>query len=251
MARKYIGQTIDIHAGGEDLMFPHHENEIAQSEAEMSGAYANYWLHNGMLLMGSQKMSKSLGNFFTVRELANAFSYDVLRFFLLSVHYRSPLNFSEELIKSAGAGLERIVNCKTTLTDRLQNPLGTKTLDVSGFRRNFLDALNDDLNTANAIAALFDLVRFANTHMSSACGNSLQAILDDMQFMEDMLGLRFKTLENTDIQADAAEIESLIEQRNAAKAAKDFARADEIRANLANLGVVIKDTREGTKWHYE
>jgi len=249
MARKYIGQTIDIHAGGEDLIFPHHENEIAQSEAEMDGSYVNYWMHNGMLLMDNQKMSKSLGNFWLVRDLAAKFGYDVLRFYLLSVHYRSPLNFSEELIQAAANGLERIVNCKVALTEGLQRPQGSETHDTSNFRRDFLAALADDLNTANAIASLFNLVRFANFNMATTSKQSLQDLLGEMSFMCGLLGITLET-NGSDANADTTEIEKLVEERNAAKAAKDWIAADKIRDTLADMGIVIKDTREGTKWHY-
>ncbi|MCL2376279.1 MAG: cysteine--tRNA ligase [Defluviitaleaceae bacterium] len=247
MARKYIGKTVDIHAGGVDLIFPHHENEIAQSEAEMEGPFVNYWMHNGMLLLDNKKMSKSEGNFFLVREVAEKYSYEVARFYLLSGHYRMPLNFSEELIQAAANGVERIRNCKTNLTDALQNPQGTQTLDATPFRADFLAALADDLNTANAITALFDLVKFANINISTASAQSLQALLDEMHFMAEILGLNLSATEN---KGDTAEIEALIEQRNASKAAKNWAAADEIRDALANMGVIIKDTREGTKWHY-
>jgi len=247
MARKYIGQTVDIHAGGVDLIFPHHENEIAQSEAEADGPFVNYWMHNGMLLLNNQKMSKSEGNFFLVRELAEKYSYEVLRFYLLSAHYRMPLNFSEELIQASASGLDRIRNCKKNLQDALQNSKGIQSLDITNFRADFLAALDDDLNTANAITALFDLVKYTNINISTASAQSLQAILGEMQFMEDILGLNLSAPENT---GDTTEIENLIEQRNAAKAAKNWAAADEIRDTLANMGVIIKDTREGTKWHY-
>ncbi|MDR2182861.1 MAG: cysteine--tRNA ligase [Clostridiales bacterium] len=250
MARKYIGQTIDIHAGGQDLIFPHHENEIAQSEAEMPGPFVNYWLHNGMILSNNQKMAKSDGNFFLVRDAAQKFSYNVLRFYLLSAHYRMPLNFSEELIQAAANGLERIRNCRRNLLEAQQKAISgdfTMPDDIGNLRKAFEAALADDLNTANAITALFELVKFANTHISTHKA-ILQAILDEMDFMCGLLGITLEVNDNSG--ANTAEIEALISKRNAAKAAKDWAAADSIRDKLAEMGIVIKDTREGTKWHY-
>jgi len=250
MSRKYIGQTIDIHAGGQDLIFPHHENEIAQSEAESPGQpFVNYWLHNGMILSDNQKMSKSDGNFFLVREVAQKFSYPVLRFFLLSAHYRMPLNFSEDLMQAAANGLERIRNCRRNLQDALNSDAvipghdpESPTQELTTLRQAFTNALSDDLNTANAITALFDLVKFANTH-----GGNPQAILTEMDFMCDILGLN---LDTDSINTNATEIENLLAERNDAKANKDWTKADQIRDQLAEMGIIIKDTREGTKWHY-
>ena len=250
MAHKYIGGTIDIHCGGEDLVFPHHENEIAQSEADSVTPFANYWLHNGMITIDRQKMSKSAGNFFLVRDIVQNFPYEVLRFFILSVHYRSPLNFSEELITAAAAGLERIRNCKRTIADRL--PLATDgenvdTAEIDRFRAEFIAALDDDLNTANAITAIFELVKFANIHMTTASREFLLTVSNEIDFMCDILGLVLST--DTTETADTARIEELVAERNAAKSAKDFALADAIRATLIDMGVTIKDTREGTTWH--
>ena len=254
MARKYIGDTIDIHAGGEDLMFPHHENEIAQSEAESDQPFVNYWLHNGMLLFENQKMSKSGGNSFFIRDIAQNFPYPVLRFFILCVHYRSPLNYSEELLAAAQNGLERIKNCKRAVLEKLAAPDtkyddNQKNTEVSRFREEFTAALNDDLNTANAITAIFDLVKFANKNMADAGRHLLQSISDEIDFMCDILGIVLD-FNNISPEIDPTEIESLIEQRNNAKTAKDFALADEIRAKLTDIGITIKDTREGTTWHY-
>ena len=251
MARKYVGQTVDIHAGGQDLVFPHHENELAQSEAEMDAPFVNYWLHNGMILSNNQKMSKSEGNFFLVRDIAQKYSYEVLRFYLLSAHYRMPLNFSEELLQAAANALERIRNCKRSLQDALQKPQ-TNHAPIPQILNNlheaFTTALSDDLNTANAIAALFDLVKFANTNIN-ANQATLQTILSEINFMCDILGISLEAKhDSTNI--DETEIESLLAARNAAKAAKDWATADEIRDSLLAKGIVIKDTREGTKWHY-
>jgi len=251
MGRKYVGNTIDIHCGGEDLIFPHHENEIAQSEAANDAPFVNYWLHNGMILVDRQKMSKSGGNFFLVRDIAQNYPYQVIRFFILSVHYRSPLNFSDELMAAAQAGFERIKNCRRNLADAIAARIGGNfdAAQIAQFRNKFIDALNDDLNTANAITALFELVTHANKGMADGGADFARVMADEMDFMCEILGLK---LDEQDADAsETAEIEDLITQRNAAKAAKDFALADEIRAKLANMGVVIKDTREGTKWHYE
>jgi cysteinyl-tRNA synthetase len=251
MARKYIGQTIDIHAGGQDLIFPHHENEIAQSEAEMEGPFVNYWLHNGMILADNKKMAKSDGNFFLAREAAQKFGYNILRFYLLSAHYRMPLSFSENLMQAAANGLERIRNCKRNLLDALEKAEVSNSpipKEIGNLRKAFEAALADDLNTANAITALFDLVKFANTNIS-AKKVILQAILTEMDFMCELLGIKPET-NGSSPDTNTAEIEALIEKRNTAKAAKDWAAADEIRDRLSQMGIVIKDTREGAKWHY-
>ena len=241
MARKYFGNTVDIHCGGEDLIFPHHDNEIAQSEAANNAPFVNFWLHNAMIMIDKQKMSKSAGNFFLVRDIANAFSYEVVRFFILSVHYRSPLAFSEELLAAAQAGLGRIRNCRRNLTEfDTKNTIPDPA--IQPFHDKFLAALDDDLNTANAITALFELVSFANKNMKTP------GLCAEIDFMCDLLGIQLNIDTNSVI---PTEIEDLIEKRNAAKAAKDFATADEIRQKLAQMGVTIKDTREGTKWHYD
>ncbi|MDR2167211.1 MAG: cysteine--tRNA ligase [Clostridiales bacterium] len=240
MARKFLGCVVDIHAGGEDLMFPHHENEIAQSEAEMDGPFVNYWLHNGMLLVDNQKMAKSEGNFFLVRDVAAKYNYPLLRFFLLSVHYRSPLNFSEELLKAAAAGFERIRNCRRALAEHGAGA------GEAGFIKAFKAALADDLNTANAISTIFDLVKAANIALREGAEAAvLQGFLAELDLMCDLLGLVI----SSESGVDSSEIENLISERNSAKAAKNWALADEIRNRLHTLGVVIEDTREGTKWH--
>ncbi|MCL2855955.1 MAG: cysteine--tRNA ligase [Defluviitaleaceae bacterium] len=240
MARKYVGQTVDIHGGGEDLMFPHHENEIAQSEAE-GGIFANYWMHNGMLLVDNQKMAKSDGNFFLVRDIARKYGYPLIRFYLLSVHYRSPLNFSEELLNAANAGLERIRECRRNLLDA-----GWGNDGETAHRQAFLDALADDLNTANAISAVFDLAKDANVALRENTANP--AFLADLDFMCDLLGVVLENDGNIN-DADVSEIEVLVTQRDEAKKAKNWALADELRDKLTSMGVEIKDTRDGTKWH--
>ena len=239
MAKKFIGETIDIHCGGEDLMFPHHENEIAQSEAAADAPFVNYWLHNGMLLVDGAKMAKSADNFFLVREIAQKYSYAVLRFFLLSVHYRSPLNFSEELIQASANGLERIRNCRRELAE---TDIGQAAKERP-YTQAFEAAPADDLNTANAVAVIFDLVKAAN--MALRQGDADAGFLNDLDFMCGILGIKLE--EGSKV--DDAEIEKLIALRNTAKADKNFALSDEIRDKLAEMGVTIKDTREGTKWH--
>ncbi|MCL2353955.1 MAG: cysteine--tRNA ligase [Defluviitaleaceae bacterium] len=241
MARKYIGNTVDIHGGGDDLMFPHHENEIAQSEAAMPCcSFVNYWLHNGMLLVDNQKMAKSEGNFFLVRDVAGEYSYEILRFFLLSVHYRSPLNFSKELVEATANGYERIKNCLRNIEGE---PSHAENANIEAFWGEFCKAMDDDLNTSNAIAAIFDLVRYANKDADKEC---LPAIKATILKMCNILGLK---LEGDAPDVDVAEIEALIAKRDAAKADKNWTLSDEIRDELAQMGVVIKDTREGTKWH--
>ena len=250
MARKYIGETVDIHAGGTDLMFPHHENEIAQSEAELDAPFVNYWLHNEMLLFDNKKMSKSAGGFFLVRDVAKAFSYEVLRFYLLSVHYRSPLNFSEDLMKSAAAGLERIRNCRRNIMEKLgglrvESAMTEPSREAMQLWQDFEEALDDDLNTANAISVLFGVVSLANSNMDDL--GLLRRCLRNINDMCGVLGIKLDAEASQEI--DTAEIESLIAQRDEAKAAKNWTLADELRDKLITMGITIKDTREGTKWH--
>ena len=253
MSKKYLGEQIDIHAGGEDLIFPHHENEIAQSEAANGKEFAKYWLHNGFLNIDNRKMSKSLGNFFTVREISEKYNLQVLRFFMLSAHYRSPLNFSAELMESAKNGLERIVTAAENLRFLMKNAQAeamnesekeafAKTREyVEGFEK----AMDDDFNTADAVAAVFELVKYANT---TADGDSskeyLQGILDVLGKLTDVLGIIVEKKEEL-LDAD---IEALIEERQAARKEKNFARADEIRDELLARGIILKDTREGVQW---
>lgn len=253
MSKKYLGDSIDIHAGGEDLIFPHHENEIAQSEAANGCEFSKYWMHNGFLNIDNQKMSKSLGNFFTVRDIAEKYDLQVLRFFMLSAHYRMPLNFSAELMESAKAGLTRITNC----ADNLRHLMGNTSVDVMSddektafektkeFVSNFENAMEDDVNTADAVTAIFDLVKYINTNATSSNSKEyLQALLDRMVTLADVLGIILDAKEES-IDAD---IEALIAERTAAKKAKDFARADAIRDELLAKGIVLEDTREGVKW---
>lgn len=252
MSKKYLGEEIDIHAGGEDLIFPHHENEIAQSECCNGKVFARYWMHNGFLNIDNKKMSKSLGNFFTVREVGEEYDLQVLRFFMLSAHYRSPLNFSRDLMSAAKNGLDRIVTCGTTLKDYLKKAEGRATEEekeliakLDEYTQKFDEAMDDDFNTADGISAIFELVKFANTHVD---GNSSKEFVEKvfalLQELSDIMGLIIvKEEEILD-----ADIEALIQERQEARKAKNFARADEIRNQLLEQGIVLKDTREGVKW---
>ena len=253
MSRKYLGEQIDIHAGGEDLVFPHHENEIAQSEAANGKEFARYWMHNAFLNIDNRKMSKALGNFRTVREISEQYDLQVLRFFMLSAHYRSPLNFSAELMEASKNGLERIINA----TDNLKHLLGAATVEemsaeekeafakTDAYVEEFENAMDDDFNTADAIAAIFDLVKYANTTATAESSKEyLQSLLDRIVKLGDVLGL---ILDKKEELLDA-DIEKLIEERQAARKAKDFARADAIRDELLEKGIILKDTREGVQW---
>ncbi len=252
MSRKYLGDTIDIHAGGEDLIFPHHENEIAQSEAANGVPFAHYWMHNGFLNIDNKKMSKSLGNFFTVRDIAEKYDLQVLRFFMLSAHYRSPLNFSKELMDAAQAGLDRIKGCVSDLDFKLKNAKSSGLSDkekedmktAEAFKERFNEAMDDDLNTADALSVIFELVKHANTTASGASAEYLEGIKGLIIQLSDVLGL--KVLQEEGVLDE--DIEALIEERQSARKNKDFARADEIRDELLKKGIVLKDTREGVKW---
>ena len=252
MSKKYLGEEIDIHAGGEDLIFPHHENEIAQSECCNGKIFARYWMHNGFLNIDNRKMSKSLGNFRTVREIAKQYDLQVLRFFMLNAHYRSPLNFSADLMESSKNALERIVEAAGRLKDRRdadQREMtdGEKELlsTADGFAVKFEEAMDDDFNTADALAAVFELVKFANTKVNEeSTGAFAGYLLDIIIRLCDVLGLI--VLKKEEVLDE--DIEALIEERQAARKAKDFAHADEIRAMLLDMGIELKDTREGVKW---
>ena len=253
MSKKYLGEQIDIHAGGEDLVFPHHENEIAQSEAANGKEFAKYWLHNAFLNIDNKKMSKSLGNFFTVREISEKYDLQVLRFFMLSAHYRSPLNFSSDLMEAAKSGLDRIItatdnlkfladNAKTaTLTD-IEDDALTKTQNyVAAFEK----AMDDDFNTADAIAAIFDLVKHANTTANGDSSKAyVSALYELIVKLADVLGI---VVEKKEELLDA-DIEALIQERQAARKERNFGRADEIRDELLAKGIILEDTREGVKW---
>lgn len=253
MAKRYLGEEIDIHAGGEDLIFPHHENEIAQSECCNGKTFAKYWMHNGFLNIDNRKMSKSLGNFFTVREISEKYDLQVLRFFMLSAHYRSPLNFSAELMESAKNALERIRNAVSNLNYLKESAFGSEmradeqamAAEAKNFEVKFDEAMDDDFNTADAVAAVFELVKYANTSVTSANTAALIGFVkDEIIRLCDILGIIAEVKE--ELLDD--EIEKLIEERQAARKAKNFARADEIRGELLEKGIVLLDTREGVKW---
>ncbi|MBE5866317.1 MAG: cysteine--tRNA ligase [Lachnospiraceae bacterium] len=252
MSKRYLGDEIDIHAGGEDLVFPHHENEIAQSEACNGKTFSRYWMHNAFLNIDNKKMSKSLGNFFTVRDISEKYDLQVLRFFMLSAHYRSPLNFSAELMDAAKNGYERIVTCVDNLKYLMENVTAADMTEAEmalaeeskGYVVKFDEAMDDDFNTADAIAAIFELVKFINTNASANSSKAfLEALKAEVVMLSDICGLI------VDKQEDVldAEIEKLIEERQAAKKEKNFARADEIRDELLAKGIALKDTREGVK----
>ena len=253
MSKRYLGDTIDIHAGGEDLIFPHHENEIAQSEAANGVPFAHYWMHNGFLNIDNRKMSKSLGNFLLVREILKRYNADVLRFFMLSAQYRSPLNYSEDLMESAKSGLERI----RTAGDRLKDLIAkANQMEMSEEEDELLDttkeyvgefeeAMDDDFNTADAIAAIFDLVKFANTKLDEeSSGGILMAVFEKIEKLMGVLGLEF-TVDRDEIDP---QIQELIDKRQQARKEKNFALADQIRDELLSQGIELLDTREGVKW---
>ena len=253
MSRKYLGETIDIHAGGEDLIFPHHENEIAQSECCNGVPFARYWLHNAFLNIDNRKMSKSLGNFFTVREISEKYDLQVLRFFMLSAHYRSPLNFSAELMESASNALERIVNAADNLRYLSENAPDREVTaeekdlqeQAKAYAVQFDEAMDDDLNTADALAAVFELVKFANTNLTASNSRALISfVAAELAELCDILGI---ITERKEVSLEE-EVERLIRERQDARKAKNFARADEIRAELLEKGIQLLDTREGVKW---
>ena len=253
MSKKYLGEQIDIHAGGEDLVFPHHENEIAQSEAANGKEFAKYWMHNAFLNIDNKKMSKSLGNFFTVRDISEKYDLQVLRFYMLSAHYRSPLNFSADLMEAAKNGLDRIItgveNLKYAMSvsakDAMDDQEKAMLDEAKGFVDKFDAAMDDDFNTADAISAIFELIKFTNTNASGENSKEfLQALLDEVKMLSDICGLEVDKKEEL-LDAD---VEALIEERTAARKAKNFARADEIRDELLSKGIILEDTREGVKW---
>ncbi|MFV0465709.1 MAG: cysteine--tRNA ligase [Lachnospiraceae bacterium] len=253
MSKKYLGDKIDIHAGGEDLVFPHHENEIAQSEAANEKEFAKYWIHNAFLNIDNKKMSKSTGNFFTVREIGEKYDLEILRFFMLSAHYRSPLNFSEELMEAARNGLERIKTASANLGHLMK---ASETVQMTReelqllqqartFQEKFESAMDDDFNTADAIAAVFELVKFSNTNASSEnTFEYLESLNQLIVKLCDILGIEI-SIEEEILDED---IEDLISQRQNARKDRNFARADEIRDELLSKGIILEDTREGVKW---
>ena len=249
MSKKYLGEEIDIHGGGEDLIFPHHENEIAQSEACSGHVFAHYWMHNAFLNINNVKMSKSLGNFLLVRDISKQYDLSVLRFFMLSAHYRSPLNFSPELMEAAKNGLERIHNAMARLRDEAGKGIaGAESQQEraarEAFTYRFREAMDDDFNTADAISVIFEMVKYANTlKPEEATVEGWNALRQNLLQLADILGIEEPKAELLD-----ADIEALIEERQAARKAKNYARADEIRNELAGKGILLEDTKEGVKW---
>ncbi len=251
MANRYLGKTIDIHSGGFDLIFPHHENEIAQSECANDAPFAHYWLHNGFINVNNEKMSKSLGNFFTIRDISKKYDYEVIRFFMLSAHYRTPINFSDELMEAAKTGLERMYNCLGNLEHISKSAEHGGANEacrekMEALKAKFIAAMEDDLNTADAISVLFEMVRFINT--------AEKLSFEDAEFCRSMLkelGGVLGLLQKEKSGDISAEVEALIAERAEARKAKDWAKSDEIRDKLKAMGVVLEDTRSGVKWKIE
>ncbi len=258
MSVRYLGKTIDIHCGGQDLIFPHHENEIAQSEAANGCKFVNYWLHNGFISIDNRKMSKSLGNFFTVREAAEAYGYETIRMFMLMAHYRSPLNYSGEALMHAKAALERLSTAVDNLKFLSENSdipemNGKEKETVSGFakyRERFVEAMDDDFNTADAVSVIFELVRELNSATSAEMKPSKafsKAALDFLMELVGVLGLIYGGSGEKDI---SKEVEALIEARQAARKAKNWAEADRIRDEIKAMGIVLEDTPQGVRWSF-
>lgn len=252
MVNKYLGETIDIHSGGQDLIFPHHENEIAQSECANNKPFAHYWMHNGYININNQKMSKSLGNFFTVRDIRKKYDSEVIRFFMLSAHYRNPINFADTLMEQAKSAVERVYTCLNNLEflynnskNEADNELISEKIDEC--RKKFISAMDDDLNTADAIAAIFDIVYLANTEITADTSkNIIKKAIDTIHELGNVLGLFEKKIEkNID-----EEVEALIEKRNKARSEKNWAEADAIRDKLKEMNIVLKDTPNGVQWSF-
>lgn len=256
MAMKYLGETIDIHSGGQDLIFPHHENEIAQSEGATGKPFARYWIHNGYINIDNKKMSKSLGNFFTVRELSKKFDLEAVRLFMLSAHYRNPINFSEELLKQAESALERLYNAKGNLeyllkiTEDKKMTQKEKELQnrIDKYREKFEDAMEDDINTADALAAIFDMVRDMNRVLNEESSRQIVEIgYTEFMKLTSVLGL----LQKESQPQGTDEIKELIKRRQKAREEKNWALADSIREELNDMGIVVEDTPKGAKWYYK
>ena len=258
MSCRYLGTTIDIHCGGQDLIFPHHENEIAQSEACNGVKFANYWMHNGFITVDNEKMSKSKGNFFTVRDVAKQFGYEPIRLLMISCQYRSPINYSYDSLMQCKASLTRLHTCRDSLDFALanaQNELTSDELDTllaefNGFRARFCDAMDDDLNTADAIGVIFDLTRFINKTVLTAAPakNAVEEAIKIFDELTGILGIVYDDNSGSD-NGDDEKIEALIAERTAARKEKNWAKADEIRNTLTEMGIVLEDTPQGVKWH--
>lgn len=254
MSTKYLGETIDIHAGGQDLIFPHHENEIAQSEAYSGKPYVNYWIHNGYININNEKMSKSKGNFFTVRDILGEYDSEVVRFFLLSAHYRNPINFAKELVEASANGLDRLYTAKNNLIYLMENneieDMKPEEVEIKdrfvSYLDKFTEAMDDDFNTADGISVIFELVRDINIHVSE--NSSLDLVEEALNILMELSGvIGILRKEKEDV---SDEIESLIEQRQEARKNRDFATADKIRDQLKDMGIVLEDTPQGVKWSY-
>ena len=254
MVNKFLGETIDIHCGGKDLIFPHHENEIAQSECANCKPFAHYWMHNGYINVDNRKMSKSLNNFFTVRDVVKDFSYEVIRFFMLSAHYRSPINFSRDLLEQAETGLKRIKTCLENLeflmnsyTDgEITAEENTLLENLKTHRSRFIEAMDDDLNTADGISAVFELVREMNSVFVNGKQYSKAFASKALELAKELLDVLGFSVAKEELLDE--EIEKMIAERNDARKAKDFKRADEIRDTLKAKGIVLEDTPQGVKW---
>ncbi|MCR1955279.1 cysteine--tRNA ligase [Clostridioides mangenotii] len=253
MSKRYLGETIDVHAGGQDLTFPHHENEIAQSEARSGKPFAKYWMHNGYININNEKMSKSKGNFFTVRDISKLYDLEIVRFFMLSAHYRNPVNFSDEMLNQAKAGLERLYNTKEKLEFSLTNISDAKLNDVEKsllpelekFKAKYIEAMDDDLNTADAVSIIFELAKFINTNVDE---NSSKEFVEASKSMFDELTGVINIVNKKKDEVLDEEIEDLINKRTEAKKNKQFDLADQIRQELLDKGIVLEDTRQGVKW---
>lgn len=247
MAGRYLGKTIDIHCGGLDLIFPHHENEIAQSECANGCDFAHYWLHNGFINVDNHKMSKSLNNFFTVRDVANAYGYEPIRYLMISSQYRGPINYSVDIIEQGKNALERLYTCRDNIDFALKNARdgGEIPAFIEQRKQEFITAMDDDLNTADALAAIFSLVREINTVIADGAGkDTLTACADMFDELTGVLGLVYNR-KTDDLDK---EIEELIEKRTKARKEKDFKTADEIRDKLKDMGIILEDTPQGVKW---
>ena len=255
MVRRYLGTTIDIHCGGQDLIFPHHENEIAQSECCNGAPFARYWMHNGFITVDKVKMSKSLGNFFTVRDVAEQFGYEPIRYLMISCQYRSPINYSFDAIEQCKASLERLYTCRDNLDFALQNAKdeagendAAVIAQIDKRKESFIDAMEDDLNTADALGSVFELVRDLNTNVNEGVQSKalVEYAIKVFDELTGVLGLLYNRKQKDDLDS---EIEALIEQRTAARKAKNWAEADRIRDELKARGIILEDTPQGVKWH--
>lgn len=255
MARRYLGKTIDIHCGGQDLIFPHHENEIAQSECANGCEFSRFWIHNGYINVDNKKMSKSLNNFFTVRDVANLYGYEPIRYLMIASHYRSPINYSEDIIKQCQAALDRLYTCRRNLTFAISNASDQRTeqeLEIlnsfNAYKEKFIEKMNDDLNTADAIGVLFDLVRDINSKVVSKQQLSRSACEQCLKLFDELTDILGIVKKNDDEDLDA-KIKQLIDARNEARAKKDWDTADKIRDQLKKMNIILEDTPQGIKWH--